>query len=56
MEHLGVSLGVSCGLGTGLSLDRGGHTSSSEASEAQEDVKLRSEVRGWKLRCVVRVV
>ena len=49
MEHLGVSLGVSCGLGTGLSLDRGGHTSSSKASEAQEDVKLHSELRGERL-------
>jgi len=44
MEDLGVSLGVS--LGTGLSLDRGGHTSGREASEAQEDVKLHCEVRG----------
>ena len=44
MEDLGVGLGVS--LGTCLSLDRGGHTSGREASEAQEDVKLHCEVRG----------
>jgi len=46
MEDLGVSLGVSRGLRTGLSLVRGGHTSGCEASEAQDDVKLHCEVRG----------